>query len=147
MSITTTTIQPSANDPHDWIEPKNVHVTVVISGTLERTQEEAANLNMAEMHRQGLILGWEVSALEGSTRLSQLQDAINKIDKAPSKERLLTARGIACGYMMALTDEGILDASQREALFDEIERVTGERRAVIQTLVATTEALQPTPGR
>jgi hypothetical protein len=140
MSITTTTSQPSANDPHDWIEPKNVHVTVVISGTRERTQEEAANLNMAEMHRQGLILGWEVSALENSTRLRQLQDAINWIDKAPSKERVLTARGIACGYMMALGDQGILDASQRDAVLNKIERVTGERETVIETLAATTDA-------
>lgn len=140
MTITTTTTQPSANDPHDWLEPKNVHVTVVISGTLERTQEEMANLNMTEMHRQGLILGWEVSALEGSTRLSRLQDAINRINKAPSKERLLIARGIACGYLIALRDEGILDWNQQDALLDEIERVTNEREAVIQALIASTEA-------
>jgi hypothetical protein len=63
MGITTTAIQPSANDPHDWFEPKNVNVTVVICGSRERTQEEATNLAMAEMYRQGLILGWKFQRL------------------------------------------------------------------------------------
>lgn len=63
MGITTTTIQPSANDPHDWFEPKNINVTVVICGSRERTQEEATNLAMAEMYRQGLIQGWKFQRL------------------------------------------------------------------------------------
>lgn len=59
MGITTTAIQPSANDPHDCIEPKQVHVTMVINGSRERTKEAGASLAMTEMFRQGLILGWK----------------------------------------------------------------------------------------
>ena len=63
MGITTIAIQPSVNDPHDCIEPNHVHVTMVISGSRERTKEEAAKLAMAEMYRQGLILGWKFQRL------------------------------------------------------------------------------------
>lgn len=137
MSIIKTPVQPSANDPHDWFEQKTVHVLVVVTGNEELTQEQVADRNMAEMHRQGLILGWEVSALPGSVPLTKLKETIDRIYKAPSKERLLTARGIACGYLSALRDEGIVDMDQHEVLFEEIERVTREREAQLQPPTAT----------
>lgn len=140
MSIIKTPVQPSANDPHDWFEQKTVRVLVVVTGNQELTQEQVADRNMAEMHQQGLILGWEVSALPGSPPLTKLQECIDRIYKAPSNDRILTARGIACGYMSALIDEGILGHDQHEPLLDEIERVTNERRAQLEAPAATAEA-------
>lgn len=136
MSIIETPVQPSANDPHDWFEQKTVRVLIVVTGNQDLTQEQVADRNMAEMHRQGLILGWEVSALPGSVPLTKLHEHIDRIHKAPSMERVLTARGIACGYLLALRDEGVVNFDQHEVLFEEIERVTREREAQLEAPTA-----------